>query len=128
MPTVKLAEDFPNVGGNQKCADTQQGRRHNPVRPREVAEKCQCMNTGDKRSLQDQNQHAGREPRSNGKVNERKTKKNRQYIDHDPREKAEITMIRMPITLPKSRKSATRSNPDRPLRDSLAAHSPAILR
>src|SRR5258708_14319354 len=128
MTHVQLADDFHNVGGNQKCTDKQHGRRHNQVRPREVAEKCQCMNTGDKLSLHDQNQHVGREPLSNGKANERKTKKNRQDIDHGRLEKAKIRMLKMPIAVPKSRNCGTRTNRNRAISVSIAANATATAR
>src|SRR5260221_3051819 len=128
MTHVQLADDFHNVGGNQKCTDKQHSCRHNKVRPREVAEKCQCMNTGNKRSLQDQNQHVGREPSGNGKVNERKTKKNRQDIDHGRRENVKIRILRMPIAVPKRRNCGTRTNRNRAISVSMAANATASAR
>src|SRR5258708_17928885 len=128
MTHVQLADDFHNVGGNQKCADKQHGRRHNEVRPREVAEKCQRMNTGNKRSLHDQNQHVGREPVGNSEVNERKTKENRQDIDHGWREKAKIRMLRMPIAVPKRRNCGTRTTRNPTISVSIAANDTARAR
>src|SRR3954447_7260506 len=80
------------------------------------------------RSLHDQNQHVGREPRGNSEVNERKTKENRQDIDHDWREKVKIRMLSMPIAVPKRRNCGTRSNRNRAISVSIAANATASAR
>src|SRR5260370_38958651 len=125
---MKLADDLQNVGGNQKCSDKQNGRRHNEMRPREVAEKCEYMHTGNQRSLHDQNQDVGRQPRGNSEVNERKTKKNRQDIDHGWWEKVKIRMLSIPIAAPKRRNCGTSTNRNRAISVSISANAKASAR
>src|SRR5260370_18822222 len=98
------------------------------MRPREVAEKCECMHTGNQRSLHDQNQDVGRQPRGNSEVNERKTKKNRQDIDHGWGEKVKIRMLSMPIAAPKRRNCGTSTNRNRAIRASISAKAKASAR
>ena len=62
MTHVELVHDFDDIGGNNHRANEQHSRRHNEMRPGEVAEKRQCMNARNERSLQHQDQHVSRQP------------------------------------------------------------------